>query len=193
MSDNTASPVEVERELGTRPLPGGEGRAAIFRRTYDNSIEDVWEACTDPDRLKRWFLPVSGDLRAGGNYSVEGVAGGEILRCDAPHLLTLSWQAPDFPIDEVELRLTAAGPDRTVLELEHAMISGEVEFDGDLVDAITNAGGGWEPCLAGLDLFLRGQLTGDDFDMSSFRSRPEIAKMADRAKDAWGALVDSSA
>ena len=44
----------------------------------------MWDACTDPERIGRWFLPVSGDLRLGGRYQLEGNAGGEILRCEPP-------------------------------------------------------------------------------------------------------------
>jgi hypothetical protein len=46
----------------------------VLRRTYDAPIEDVWDACSDPDRLKRWFSPVSGDLRLGGRFQIEGNA-----------------------------------------------------------------------------------------------------------------------
>ena len=34
----------------------------------DAAIDDVWDACTNPERIPRWFLPVSGDLRLGGRY-----------------------------------------------------------------------------------------------------------------------------
>ena len=33
---------------------------------YDTGIDDVWQACTTPERLARWIADVSGDLRAGG-------------------------------------------------------------------------------------------------------------------------------
>ena len=59
----------------------------MLRRRYDAAIEDVWDAVTDPDRLKRWFLPISGDLRVGGTFQLEGNAGGEILSCEPPRLL----------------------------------------------------------------------------------------------------------
>jgi uncharacterized protein YndB with AHSA1/START domain len=81
----------------------------VLRRTYDAPIEDVWDACSDPDRLKRWFSPVSGDLRLGGRFQIEGNAGGEVLRCEPPRLLAVSWVYGDHPADEVELRLAPAG------------------------------------------------------------------------------------
>jgi uncharacterized protein YndB with AHSA1/START domain len=42
----------------------------LKRRTYDADIEDVWSALTDPDRMKRWFMPISGDLRVGAAIDV---------------------------------------------------------------------------------------------------------------------------
>ena len=42
-------------------------RAAVrFERTYATTCEDLWSAVTEPERLARWFAPVSGDLAVGG-------------------------------------------------------------------------------------------------------------------------------
>ena len=43
-------------------------KTLLIRRTYDAAPEDVWDALTDPDRIVRWFLPVTGDLRPGGRF-----------------------------------------------------------------------------------------------------------------------------
>jgi uncharacterized protein YndB with AHSA1/START domain len=72
-------------------------------------VEDVWDACTTPDRLKRFFLPVSGDLRVGGHFEFKGNAGGEILRCAPPTQLRVTWVYGNGPASEVELRLTPNG------------------------------------------------------------------------------------
>jgi hypothetical protein len=98
----------THREIGRRRMAAGEARTVLIRRRYHAPIQDVWEACTDPERLNRWFLPVSGDLRAGGRFRLEGNAGGEVLRCEPPRLLTVTWVYGDLPADEVELRLSAA-------------------------------------------------------------------------------------
>jgi hypothetical protein len=39
---------------------------------YPASQSDLWDAVTNADRIPRWFLPVSGDLRLGGHYQLEG-------------------------------------------------------------------------------------------------------------------------
>jgi len=58
----------IHRAVGKQPVDGGEGIGVLLRRSYPAPIEDVWDAMTDPDRIKRWFLPVSGELRAGGSF-----------------------------------------------------------------------------------------------------------------------------
>ena len=53
-------------ELLHRTIPAGPARVAVFRRTYAAAVEDVWEACTDPERLRRWYVPVTGELTLAG-------------------------------------------------------------------------------------------------------------------------------
>jgi uncharacterized protein YndB with AHSA1/START domain len=46
-----------------RTVDGDEARAVVLARTYKTDLEDLWDARTNPERIPRWFLPVSGDLR----------------------------------------------------------------------------------------------------------------------------------
>lgn len=135
---------ETQRDVGRRRIAAGEARTARIRRRYDAPVEDVWEACTDPERLARWFLPISGELRVGGTFQLQGNAGGEILRCEPPHLLAVTWAFADRPVDEVVLRLSPDGDEATVIELEHATVSGLVEWEGQWLDVIPGVGVGWE-------------------------------------------------
>src|SRR5687768_4118913 len=82
----------VAREVGSRVHEGRPARVVIASRTYDAAVEDVWDALTDAERIPRWFLPVSGDLRLGGRYQFEGNADGEITRCDPPRHLAATWE-----------------------------------------------------------------------------------------------------
>ena len=44
-----------------------ETRGAVrVEDVYDTDIDDLWQACTTPERLARWIAEVSGDLRVGG-------------------------------------------------------------------------------------------------------------------------------
>ena len=58
----------VGREVGTGRLGSSEAKVVRLQRTYDAAIADVWNALTTPERISRWFLPISGDLRLGGHY-----------------------------------------------------------------------------------------------------------------------------
>src|SRR5262249_48793393 len=62
----------VGRRTGSRTLAAGEARTLTIARVYDTGPEDLWDACTNPERITRWFLPISGDLREGGHYALEG-------------------------------------------------------------------------------------------------------------------------
>ena len=111
----------VERHVGTGPHAAGEGHVIRLRRRYDAPIDDVWDALTNPDRIGRWFLPISGDYRLGGRYQFEGNAGGEILECERPRRLRVSWVYGEVSspadVSEVVLRLTSAGDEATTVEL----------------------------------------------------------------------------
>src|SRR5215472_14598714 len=82
----------VQRQIGTRTLEAGEARTLSVTRTYNAAVDDVWDACTSPERIPRWFLPISGDLREGGRYQLEGNASGTIQRLAAPHSLAATWE-----------------------------------------------------------------------------------------------------
>ncbi|RZU76593.1 uncharacterized protein YndB with AHSA1/START domain [Micromonospora kangleipakensis] len=108
----------VERTVGSRTLPAGQARVSIISQTYDAPLEDVWDACTSADRIPRWFLPISGELRLGGRYQLEGNAGGTVERCDPPHGFAATWEYGG-EVSWIEVRLSPAGEGRTRFELEH--------------------------------------------------------------------------
>ena len=60
---------ELTQVLGRIERDGDEV-AVVFDRHYATSPDDLWQACTDPERLARWFAPVSGDLRTGGRFTI---------------------------------------------------------------------------------------------------------------------------
>jgi uncharacterized protein YndB with AHSA1/START domain len=192
---------ETHREVGRRRIASGEEvRTVLIRRRYDAPVEDVWEACTEPERLSRWFLPVSGDLRVGGRFSLQGNAGGEILRCEPPRLLTVTWVYGDLPADEVELRLSDGGDGATVLELEHALAARTLELDGRLLDRFLNdpqtglwgVPTGWEmPLVHALPRYLRGELP-DAPAVEWYRPTPEDLELGERCGREWAAVVQAA-
>ena len=63
---------------------------------YDTDIDDLWEACTTPDRLARWIATVSGDLQVGGSihamFTSTWTGPGRIDVCERPHHLLLTME-----------------------------------------------------------------------------------------------------
>jgi uncharacterized protein YndB with AHSA1/START domain len=172
----------IHREVSKGPIEGGEGVSVLLRRQYDAPIEDVWDAVTDPDRVKRWFLPLSGDLRVGGAFQLEGNAGGEILICEPPRLLKVTFGGP---ASLVELRLSADGDDRTVLELEHTV---PIEMAGSGAGALY-VGPGWDGMLLALGLFLNGEVTGDPVAAANSAEGQEFSR---QSVQAWVTAIELS-
>jgi len=107
----------VRRAVGVREYKGGVARVVTLGQAYDATVDDVWDACTSAERIPRWFLPVSGDLRLGGTYQLEGNAGGTIERCEPPRSFAATWEYGG-EVSWIEVRVTPEGG-RTRLELEH--------------------------------------------------------------------------
>jgi uncharacterized protein YndB with AHSA1/START domain len=180
----------VQREVGSGRIAAGEGRAIRLRRTYDAPIEDVWDALTSPERITRWFLPISGDFRVGGRYQFAGNAGGEILTCERPHRLGVTWVYGEVTspsdVSELEVRLTPAGEGTTTLELEHTAIVPDERWDQFGPGAV---GVGWDGGLLGLTLHLRGESVGDSM---AWQVSDEGRDFFARSSSAWGAANEAA-
>ena len=163
-----------------RELLGGERKSLVLRRHYDAKVEDVWHACTDTERLGRWFLPVTGDLRQGGTYQLQGNAGGEILRCRPPELLKVTWLFGENPgFSEVEVRLSAQDGG-TLFELRH---TAEVPPEMWSQYGPGATGVGWDLALLGLGLHLSG---GKPVDEAVFHLTDEGRRFITGSSRAWG-------
>ena len=75
----------VSRGLRTEVIDGERSNVQTLEQTYPSPVADVWDAVTDPARIARWFMPVSGELELGGTYQLEGNANGTILECEPPN------------------------------------------------------------------------------------------------------------
>ncbi len=177
-------------EFCRREIASGEARCAIFRRTYQAPMEDVWDACTSPERLRRWYAPVQGDLRVGGTFSQGDFGSGRITRCEAPRLLTVALGGGDPAPDEIELRLYSGEDGGTVLEFEHATTFDTHEIGGQIFDAVYCMGGGYGPRLVTLDQHLRGELP-TEVDATMLHVRPEYRSPIEQSMAALAELVEA--
>ncbi|HVW42258.1 MAG TPA: SRPBCC family protein [Amycolatopsis sp.] len=155
------------------------GRLVAVSRRYDASAEDIWHACTDPARLSRWFLPVSGDLRPGGTYRLKGNACGDIMLCEPPRLLRVTWIFGEGPGSVVELRLRPEGA-ATRLDLEHSGLTDDQHWDQFGPGAV---GVGWDLALLGLALHLSGERIADP---DEWGTSPEARDLMTQSAKAWG-------
>ena len=123
----------AELERVRRRVSAGAGHVVELSRSYEASVADLWDACTRPERIARWFLPVTGDLRPGGSYQLEGNAG----------LL-----AADF---------AGLGGGRAELRLRHTVPDDDhwASFGPGAV------GVGWDLALLGLAAYLGGEPVAD--------------------------------
>ena len=149
------------RILGSLRAADGKGIVRIEDR-YDTTIDDLWTAITDPQRLARWYGEVAGDLRPGGAFRLylesEGWEGaGRVEACEPPQRLVVttresdeSWRrgrgAPPFDAT-IEARLTAHGG-QTILV---------IEVQGMPLDKIPFYGVGWQIHAENLAGYLAGR------------------------------------
>lgn len=187
MSDILDSLKAVHRETGHGRVPAGEGRTVVLRRSYPAPAEEVWDALTDPERISRWFLPISGDLRLGGHYQLQGNAGGQIVHCEPPRLLRVTWVFGENPTDEdvseVEVRLSSEPDGGTSFELVHTAIIDPQRW-AEYGPGAT--GVGWDLTLLGLDMHLRGESIDDP---SAWESSAQARRLMTESSEAWGAAM----
>jgi uncharacterized protein YndB with AHSA1/START domain len=180
MKDLIAELERVRRAVGSETAADGPAHLVELCRVYDAPVPEVWDVCTNPDRIPRWFLPIGGDLRLGGRFQLEGNAGGEITECQPPRRLAVTWEFGG-DVSLVTVDLAPAGEGATELRLRHVV--------GDNDHWATYGPGavgvGWELALLGLALFLRTGATVDD--PQAFGSRPEEQAFMRRSAAEWGA------
>ncbi|MDT5014237.1 MAG: hypothetical protein QOD39_397 [Mycobacterium sp.] len=150
----------VNRSVRPRAIDTGEMHVVTVSQSYDTDPVDLWDAVTSIERIPRWFLPISGDLKVGGSYQLEGQAGGTIQTCDPPKNFTATWEFGG-KVSWIDVSVTSDGPDRARLLLEHI-----IPVDDDEIWRQFGPGAvgmGWDSMLLGLAIHLS---TGEAIDPS---------------------------
>ena len=174
----------VTREVRSSTRNGEPTKIAIARRMYPADQADLWDALTNADRIPRWFLPVTGDLRVGGRYQLEGNAGGVVERCKEPESFAVTWEFGGM-LSWLEVTLTPAG-ERTALELAH-----EAYVDPDLWGQFGPGavGVGWDLALMGLGRHIDSGASVDPELAITFPASPEGAEFIRSAAAGWAAAA----
>ena len=179
MKDILAYAKLIKRKVEKRQHEGRPAYAIIYESTYDADANDLWDTLTNKDRLPLWFGRVNGELRLGGQYRIEGNAGGSITRCDQPKRFDLTWEFED-DVSWVKVELTAITQSRTTLRLEHLALA---EGDHWQVYGPGAVGVGWDLGIAALAYHIR---TLQSADQESFMASPEYKEFISFCSKGWG-------
>jgi uncharacterized protein YndB with AHSA1/START domain len=176
----------VHRTLADRTLEAGEAKVATISQVYDTDIDDLWDVVTNPERIPRWFLPISGDLKEGGHYQLEGNASGTVTRCDKPNSYAATWEFGG-QVSWIEVRLTPEGDGRTRFELEHVAHVQDEWWDQFGPGA---TGVGWDGAFLGLAQHLADPATAlDPKDAEAWGMSPEGKEFMRLSSDAWAEVA----
>lgn len=167
----------VQREVSRT----GETATVRMRRSYQAEPEELWDALTDPERMRRWFWPVTGDFRVGGTFQLQDNAGGEILECEPPKRFKVTFGGPTSLL---ELRLLPGSGASTELVLEHSM--GEPPAPGG--SGALWVGPGWDGGFLALALYVSGDLP-EDTNPVDMADSPEVVRFNEQSVRAWIEVV----
>ena len=136
-----------------------------IERTFAASAEEVFDAWTSPEVMRRWFHPAPDwdtpeaevDLRVGGKVRVvmrrpdgtEAGAQGEYTLIDRPHRLVMNWAFDDDPPNQqlIELYFSESEGSTRVLMVNSGISTGKRRAAQDW---------GWHGCLDQLERVLAG-------------------------------------
>ena len=139
----------TERSVALLERDGTPASAVTISRRLTTTVGDLWDAVTSGDRIPRWAMPISGDLKLGGRYQLEGNAGGEITECVRLSHYSVTWEfAGDLSWVDVRVMDERAGClQLSVTHTAHLSPHWDEYGPGAV-------GVGWELALAGLALHL---------------------------------------
>jgi uncharacterized protein YndB with AHSA1/START domain len=146
-------------------LTAEPGYTVRIERTFTASAEDVFDAWTSPEVMRRWFHcahdwetpEAEVDLRVGGKVRIvmrqpdgrEAEASGEYTLIDRPHRLAMTWTFQDDPSNEQLMELSFSESEGgTTVVLTNSGISTDGRRDAQ--------DWGWNGCLDQLERLLAG-------------------------------------
>ena len=170
----------VERSVASLERDGRSARAITLSRSFPTTVEDLWDAVTNGERIPRWFLPIRGELEQGGRFQFEGNAGGEITACEPPSRVALTWEWGG-DVSWVELRISDDGAGGARLALTHtALLSDHWHEYGPGA-----TGTGWDGGLVGLAMHIA-QPAAPKPDEAAFAASRDGKAFYAGSSAAWG-------
>jgi uncharacterized protein YndB with AHSA1/START domain len=168
-------------------LDGGPARRTVLARSFPTDRADLWDAVTSAERIPRWFLPITGDLRVGGRYQLEGHAGGIVERCEPPSRFRVTWGMGEGMVSWVTVTLEPDGAG-TRLELEHL---GQVPDELWSQFGPSATGLGWDLMLFGLGLHVETGAANDPAEAAAWMASPDDLAFMQESAQAWQAADEA--
>nr|WP_314256058.1 SRPBCC domain-containing protein [uncultured Devosia sp.] len=172
----------TRREVRNVTLDGQPAKDVIASRLYETDVADLWEAVTDPERITRWFAPVTGELKLGGRFHIEGNASGTITACEPGQSYAGTWEFGGYT-SWIKVAVLAEG-EQARLEIHHIAPHPNPHW----TQYGAGAGGvGWELGLLGLAEHLKRPK--DDVraeGMNGWEASEEAKKLIRAAAKDWG-------
>ena len=140
---------EIKRHVRLFDKEGKPAASVQLARRFDVGPRAVWNAITSPEEIAKYFGTITGDLKLGGSYAIQGNASGVIEACEPLAHVALTWEfAGD--ISWVELNMDPATRPGVSLELTHTSVLSP-HWDQYGAGA---TGVGWESGFLGLFRYL---------------------------------------
>lgn len=178
----------VVRAVRSVERDGKPAKAVVATATYDTSLDDLWDAVTTRERIRRWFLPVTGELSLGGRYQLEGNAGGTITACEAPRFFASTWEFGG-QVSWIEVQLISNSAGKTTLELTHIAIVDDSFWPTYGPGAV---GVGWDLGLLGLQRHVENPAADRPPEaVAEWATSPEALEFYRRSSSAWGKAAEA--
>lgn len=149
-TDSTGSTHSARTTATMRRLDDTHGAVRV-EDLYATGIEDLWTACTTPERLARWFGEFAGDLSVGGTFTATFTSTwsgpGRVETCDAPHHLLVTLDPGGEEETQVEAWLTAEDEGTRLVVEERGLPLSHLHYYGS----------GWQAHLEDLGRSLLGE------------------------------------
>lgn len=173
----------LARDCGRGEKAGGPVRSVTLTLVTPRHLpSEVWDVIARPERLARWYGPVSGELRVGGRFRVEGEAAGTILACEPGRRLEFAWEAAGES-GWVDIALSHYGGGGARLILTHSVR----ETDRWRTFGPAGIGVGWD--LASHALVGHLSRPGVDIDLRTVAALPESRRLLASCAESWGRLA----
>ena len=139
----------MERSVRYLERDGKAASGVTLSRSFAVTVESLWDAVTNAERIPCWFSGVCGELELGGQFQIEGNASCTITACEPLAHYALTWEFGG-DVSWVQVRLADTGSGSARLSLTHTALLSPF-WDQYGPGAV---GVGWEMGFLGLALYL---------------------------------------